>query len=50
MSTATATKLTRQDYDDLHDAFAAPGDYRAMVSRMFEAVEQIVARHCEAGE
>lgn len=43
-----SAKLTRQDYDDLHDAIASPGDYRAMVSALFDAVEQIVSRHGEA--
>jgi hypothetical protein len=50
METLERVKLTRQDYDDLFDAWSTPGDLRNAVSAMYTAVEGIVSRHLEAGQ
>lgn len=48
MSTLIATRLTRQDYDDLYDAWTQ-GDLRDAIRALYRAVEGIVERHQEAG-
>jgi hypothetical protein len=47
VSTATASKLTRQDYDDLFDAWNVPGDLRDAITAVYGAVEGIITRHVE---